>query len=64
LKREKKDFKDLDVFIDGKKKKFRSSKSQKKRMTQKMLELLSKKFDEVYQSENNMAYQGPRLTHR
>jgi hypothetical protein len=64
-KKEKKEYKDLDVDIDGKRR-FKSDfgKNRRKRLTKKTLELLAKKFDEFYACENNSDLKGPKMSIR
>lgn len=40
------------------------SRNKRKKLTKKVLELLGKKFDEFYSSQNNLDHNGPKLTIR
>lgn len=61
-KQEKKEFKDLDLHIDGKKKRSSSKKGNRRKLTNKTLEMLCRKFDNLHASENNLEFKGPKLT--
>lgn len=64
MKKEKKQFKDLDIDPDGKRRLKGFGKKGRKRLTKRTLELLAKKFDEFYAYENNHDYKGPKMTIR
>ena len=60
-KQEKKELKDLDIHLDGKKKRGSSKKGNRRMLTNKTLEMLCRKFDHLHASENNLEFRGPKL---